>query len=167
MELDNFPLTGTTDLDYITRREPSWGWVRLQLMVETSVMQFLLRLWGGSCLPCLNCLFGWRLDNGGAVWLWIYNVSNRSLVKPAVMTNGLFPLCDGFHFLWIYSCLRQCGPHSWVVVGGKKKTEEKLRNTRLKYEQLKTVLHSERHPSSRHRFWSKSLDWRRRQCGST
>lgn len=34
----------------------------------------------------------------------------------------------------------------------KKKTEEKLRNTRLKYEQLKTVLHSERHPSSRHRF---------------
>lgn len=52
-------------------------------------------------------------------WLWIYNSSHRSLVKKTVvMTNKLFPPCDGFHFLWIYSCLRRCGPHAYTVAGG-------------------------------------------------
>lgn len=51
------------------------------------------------------------------IWLVVGHWQNNWLVKAAVMTNDFFPLCDCFHFLWIYSCLRCCVPVVWKIAG--------------------------------------------------
>lgn len=65
----------------------------------------------------LKSLFGRWLDNGRITGCESTTVATEAWLKM-VMTNELFPPCDGFHFLWIYSCLRRCGPHAYTVAGG-------------------------------------------------